>query len=91
MNNAGLRSTVGSVAVDGSQPVSLRLTGTNAGYACSAQTADGVVHELGEVPGKVLSFTNAGGFTGTLLGVFAHGTGQVKFSQVRYQALVSNI
>ncbi|KFJ04899.1 glycoside hydrolase family 43 protein [Bifidobacterium tsurumiense] len=90
VNNAGLRSTVGSIAMDGSQPVTLRLLGTNAGYVCSVQTADGLVHELGPVPGKVLSFTNAGGFTGTLLGVFAHGTGQVKFSQVRYQPLMAS-
>ncbi|MFR5005118.1 MAG: glycoside hydrolase family 43 protein, partial [Bifidobacterium dentium] len=41
---------------------------------------------LGNAPGKVLSFTNAGGFTGILLGVYAHGDGVVDFNEVHYQA-----
>lgn len=40
--------------------------------------------DLGRIPGKVLSFSNAGGFTGTLLGVYAHGTGAVTFTDVTY-------
>lgn len=41
------------------------------------QSYDCPLDGCGKAPGKVLRFTNAGGFTGILLGAYAHGDGVV--------------
>ena len=64
--------------------IRLVVRGDDYGYAFAVGTASGEI-PLGAAPGKVLSFTNAGGFTGILLGVYAHGDGVVDFSAVRYR------
>jgi alpha-N-arabinofuranosidase len=35
--------------------------------------------KIGSINGKIFSFANAGGFTGTLFGVYAHGKGKAEF------------
>ena len=94
VHNAGLVSVVGRVQALAAHPLTLVLEGDARGYACSLiehpfpdggfEANEPVVHDLGRIPGKVLSFSNAGGFTGTLLGVYAHGAGAVTFTDVTY-------
>lgn len=92
--NAGLRSVVASCAVAEDTPVTLRVRGDDAGYHFAARVGDPghdgkecTTIDLGMVPGKVLSFANAGGFTGTALGVYAQGKGApVTLHHVRYRA-----
>lgn len=85
VHNAGLISRVGGVHVPAGGPVRLIVRGDDYGYTFAVGTASDET-TLGNVPGKVLSFTNAGGFTGILLGVYAHGDGVVDFNEVHYQA-----
>ncbi len=85
VHNAGLVSTVGSVQVSADKPVTLSVQGDDYGYSFAVSSSAEEI-QLGAASGKVLSFTNAGGFTGILLGVYAHGSGMVDFNQVRYQA-----
>ena len=84
VHNAGLVSLVGSADLPAGAPIGLEIRGDEMGYAFRASGRDGD-HDLGHAPGKVLSFTNAGGFTGILLGVYAHGSGQVAFDPVAYR------
>lgn len=82
--NAGLTATVGAVDLDGSVPASpirLVIEATDRGYHGQVDCG-GDAHELGFIPGTVLDLTNAGGFTGTVLGLFAHGVGEVNFGPV---------
>ncbi len=84
VHNAGLVSLVGSADLPAGAPIGLQIRGDEMGYAFRAVGRDGG-HDLGHAPGKVLSFTNAGGFTGILLGVYAHGSGRVTFDPVAYR------
>lgn len=84
VHNAGLVSLVGAADLPAGGPVHLGLRGDESGYAFHASGPDGD-HDLGRAPGKILSFTNAGGFTGILLGVYAHGAGLVTFDRVAYR------
>ena len=84
VHNAGLVSLVGSAELPAGAPIGLEVRGGEMGYAFRASGRDGD-HNLGHAPGKVLSFTNAGGFTGILLGVYAHGSGRVTFDPVAYR------
>ena len=85
VHNAGLISRVGGVHVPAGGPVRLIVRGDDYGYTFAVGTASDEA-TLGKAPSKVLSFTNAGGFTGILLGVYAHGDGVVDFNEVHYQA-----
>jgi beta-xylosidase len=92
--NAGLVSVVDSRTLPQDSPLKLHICGNDRKYIFKAVVApetdsmeSQVVLDMGTVPGKVLSFVNAGGFTGIVLGVYAHGAGQaVTFEHVRYQA-----
>lgn len=94
-HNAGLVSTVGSATLPADAPLRLVVRGDEQRYTFAVEApagpvagddaADGAaIRDLGSIPGKVLSFVNAGGFTGILLGVYAHGSGAVVFDDVRY-------
>lgn len=85
VHNAGLISRVGGVHVPAGEPVRLIVRGDD--YVCTfiVGTASDET-TLGKAPGKVLSFTNAGGFTGILLGAYAHGDDVIDFNEVHYQA-----
>lgn len=96
-HNAGLVSVLGTADVPAHQPITLIMRGDDYGYTCfvtpvtpagSEAAAPAAAMPLGTMPGKVLSFSNAGGFTGTLLGVYAHGTGAATFTGVTYQPAV---
>jgi alpha-N-arabinofuranosidase len=83
-HNAGLYSIVASTRLYAGHPIRIGVRGDDGGYTFRAggDSGDGV--ELGRAPGKVLAFANAGGFTGTLLGLYAHGAGFTVFDDVEY-------
>ncbi|PLS25227.1 family 43 glycosylhydrolase [Bifidobacterium imperatoris] len=86
-HNAGLATIVGTVAVPASAKLRLIVRGDESGYdfaVANTSAFAGGEQLLGHVPGKLLSFTNAGGFTGILLGVYAHGQGNITFNNVHY-------
>lgn len=86
-HNDGLTTLVGSAAMPAGTAPRLIVRGDESGYdfaVTDARAFSGRERPLGHVPGKVLSFTNAGGFTGILLGVYAHGIGDITFKDVRY-------
>lgn len=84
-HNAELVSVVGSVNESADAVLRLIVRGDDRGYAFAVRnTFTGEEQPLGRIPGKVLSFVNAGGFTGILLGVYAHGYGEITYSDVRY-------
>ena len=89
VHNAGLVTLVGTVSMPVKVSPRLIVRGDERGYAFAVADTGafaGGERTLGRVPGKVLSFNNAGGFTGILLGVYAHGRGDVTFADVRYTA-----
>lgn len=79
--NDTLVSQLGTLEVFANQPLHLYICGSVRGYTCAVEQAQ-LTRVLGDAPGKVLSFPNAGGFTGILMGVYAHGNGSVNY-QVR--------
>lgn len=84
-HNAGLTSVVGSVHESADATLRLIVRGDDRGYDFAVKnTFTGEEQPLGHIPGKVLSFVNAGGFTGILLGVYAHGRGEITYTNVRY-------
>lgn len=83
--NAGLVTRLGSVRVPSAPALTFRVEGDERGYRFLVSSADTDGESvLGEAPGKVLSFSNAGGFTGIILGLYAHGLGQVAFRDITY-------
>ena len=72
-NSPAVTSTVlASVKVDISKPVRLRVEASGDDYKFSHATADGEFSNVGgTVSGDILSTDVAGGFTGTLLGLYA--------------------
>ncbi|MFT8648839.1 MAG: family 43 glycosylhydrolase [Bifidobacterium psychraerophilum] len=84
VHNAGLDSIVASARLSDRYPVRIGVRGDDTGYSFRASSEPGSGINLGHAPGKVLSFTNAGGFTGTLLGFYAHGEGLTVFDDVEY-------
>lgn len=84
VHNAGLDSIVASARLSDRYPVRIGVRGDDTGYSFRASSEPGSGIDLGHAPGKVLSFTNAGGFTGTLLGFYAHGEGLTVFDDVEY-------
>lgn len=85
VHNAGLVTRLGAVTVPSAPALTLRVLGDEQGYRFLVSSADTDGESLlGQAPGKVLSFTNAGGFTGILLGLYAHGQGRVAYRPVTY-------
>lgn len=82
--NAGMVSVVGSLMVADNAPLTLGVQGNDHGYTFMVTPAGSKPSAMGSVPGKVLAVANAGGFTGTVLGVYAHGSGHVVFDSVTY-------
>ena len=79
VHDAGLTAVVGAADIPADKPVRLTVRGDESGYRFDVDGTD-----LGFAPGKVLSFVHAGGFTGILMGVWAHGDGTVVYDDVRY-------
>lgn len=87
VHNAGLATTIGMTSLPSAPTLTLVVRGDDRGYHFEARSADNeATVPLGFAPGKVLAFANAGGFTGVLLGVYAHGSGEVAFHDVTYRA-----
>jgi xylan 1,4-beta-xylosidase len=72
-------SIIGSVVVDISKPIQLRIEAEGDDYAFSYAVAGGEFKNVGgEVSGDILSTNVAGGFTGTLLGLYATSANDAK-------------
>ncbi|MCI1832084.1 MAG: glycoside hydrolase family 43 protein [Bifidobacterium sp.] len=82
--NEGLVSRVASVSLDDALPLRLMVRADSRGYSFAFGQGSGALVDIGRVPGKLLGFSSAGGFTGTMLGVYAHGAGEVVFRDVDY-------
>lgn len=80
----GLISLVGSCLVSGHTPLNFTVKGNDRGFDFFAGDTLTGLKDLGFVPGRVLSFSHAGGFTGTVLGLFAHGKGTAEFKNISY-------
>lgn len=59
------------IATGSAGPVTLTVTGTADKYTFACTLPGGEIHTLGSVTNRFLSTESAGGFTGTMLGLFA--------------------
>jgi xylan 1,4-beta-xylosidase len=70
---------IGSVVVDVSKPIQLRIEAEGDNYSFSYATAGAEFKNVGgKVSGDILSTNVAGGFTGTLLGLYATSANDAK-------------
>ncbi|MCI1978316.1 MAG: glycoside hydrolase family 43 protein [Bifidobacteriaceae bacterium] len=81
--NSSLVSVIATLPYSGARP-RLALRGTEHGYVAGIADAQGS-RELGFAPATILDLTNAGGFTGALLGLFV--TASVASQEVHFDGI----